>query len=174
MEITESFNLEKTSKITESNHESISDKARIAARQPNPSVPPWEGSLGLGMLEIVGTTWKDRGAGTKQQESTDNTPLWNPWNCCERGCLSLLLLQAQPQDDDPSLHQTLLQDFAGHESPEEDTSGKYGSGLSHIQFSVHWPILGIAILYPKLAQGLDVRLRARSFHQKPTMRKNKP
>lgn len=159
MEITESFNLEKTSKITESNHESISDKARIAARQPNPSVPPWEGSLGLGMLEIVGATWKDRGAGTKQQESTDNTPLWNPWNCCERGCLSLLLLQAQPQDDDPSLHQTLLQDFAGRESPEEDTSGKYGSGLSHMQFSVHWPILGIAILYPKLAQGLDVSFK---------------
>lgn len=111
MEITESFRLEKTSRVIESNHESIIGNTRIAARELNPTVPPWEDSLGLGMLEIIGTTWKDRGAGTKEQESTCNTPLWNPWNCCERGCLSLLLLQARPWDDDPSLHQTLLQDF---------------------------------------------------------------
>lgn len=56
----------------------------------------------------------------------------------------------------------------------DDASGKYGIGSSHGQLSVHRPILGIAILYPKPAQGLDAKLRVRNFQQKPAMGKNKP
>lgn len=38
----------------------ISVKARKAARQPSPRVPPWEDSLGSGTLEFIGAMRKEQ------------------------------------------------------------------------------------------------------------------
>ena len=60
----------------------ISVKAGKADGQPRPRVPPWEDSLGSGMLEFIGATWKEQRSwektARKHGHKQGRYPPWSP------------------------------------------------------------------------------------------------